>query len=571
MVSCTKNLKEYNPSNPSVDELWKTPDGFVTGVNGAYSYVPLMFGNDENQIFISEGGTDLWINDGGPVTNYDQDIMQYKSFSAGSGVVKGCWTNLYKAINLCNAGLDHIDGAGFTSETEKNKREGELRFLRAFYYWHIVETWGNVILHTTETSTVDLAPVRSPIDDFYKLITSDLEFAATNLPAIDGSGYEYGRATQASALGMLARSYLSWAYHATGTDATTYFQKAKDAADQVIARKAEFKVDLYTNYADVWNATNRLPGNRHTEALFLASFSTTSSLNVNANADRMHMWFLTSYSGYSGVAIPGLNISVAYGNDQKNRRFMPTLGLLDFYDRQKDARYDGTFQEVWLCNKAFTWSSDNVKTFGKAASLAGKAMAVGDTAMLITNNSIPDAATRPYPVYDRDSTYYASGTKGVNNGVRHVVLKKYLDPLTRTSTTAYPGYLNVVVMRLPEMYFIGAEAAMQLNDKATAASYINVLRTRAAVKTPVDYTAAMQVTASDISIDFILDEKAREMCGEFCRWYDLKRTGKLVSRVPVYNPDASAIQAYHVLRPVPQSQLDATTNAATFGQNPGNW
>lgn len=80
----------------------------------------------------------------------------------------------------------------------------------------------------------------------------------------------------------------------------------------------------------------------------------------------------------------------------------------------------------------------------------------------------------------------------------------------------------------------------------------------------------MQIQASQVNLDFILDERAREFAGEQMRWFDLKRTGKLVERVTKYNPDAAPyIKNFHVLRPIPQSELDAVTNKNEFRQNEG--
>ena len=80
----------------------------------------------------------------------------------------------------------------------------------------------------------------------------------------------------------------------------------------------------------------------------------------------------------------------------------------------------------------------------------------------------------------------------------------------------------------------------------------------------------MQIVPADITLDFILDERAREFAGEQIRWFDLKRTGKLVERVKKYNPDGAAwIQDFHTVRPIPQAQLDAVTNKDEFTQNPG--
>jgi hypothetical protein len=80
----------------------------------------------------------------------------------------------------------------------------------------------------------------------------------------------------------------------------------------------------------------------------------------------------------------------------------------------------------------------------------------------------------------------------------------------------------------------------------------------------------MQITPADLSLDFILDERAREFAGEQMRWNDLKRTGKLVERVKKYNLDAAPyIQPFHTVRPIPQAEIDAVTNKEGYKQNPG--
>ena len=576
MSSCSKKLEEYNPSKPAPGTVWSTPGGFVTNVNGAYSFIPYLYGNDENGLFLSEPGTDLWYNYN--KSAYDIDVTQYQNFTSASNPVTGVWTTLYKGINQCNAGIGRIDGAGFTNAVEKNMRLAELKFLRGFYYWWVVESFGGVVLDTVETTTADLTAQRSPVPAFYDLIVRDLQYAVANLPAqsgansnVSGNTWEYGRATQGAAMALLARVYLSRAYYNTG-DANSWFQKARDMAAQVIANKSQYNVDLYANYADMWNPTNRVPSStnkNNKEALFTATYSSNTAIIINGNGNRTNLWFLTNYSGFSGKSIPGLTISIPYGNDQKNRRFMPTRALLNFYNDTIDSRYAASFQQVWLCNKAYTWTASDAAAFGKDPSVVGKAMKVGDTAMFVSKHPIPNPSLRPYACFGVDSTYNPNGSISNTGGDRYVVLTKYLDPLTKTGTTTYPGYLDLPVLRLAEQYLIVAEADVALGNLTEAATYVNVLRTRAAVKTPVDHTAEMQVTSGSINLDFILDERARELCGEYQRWFDLKRTGKLQSRIQAYNPDITNFNPNYSLRPVPLSEMQALTNAAGFGQNPG--
>jgi hypothetical protein len=93
--------------------------------------------------------------------------------------------------------------------------------------------------------------------------------------------------------------------------------------------------------------------------------------------------------------------------------------------------------------------------------------------------------------------------------------------------------------------------------------WLNKVRDRAAKPG----TTLTQLTAAQLNIDAILDERARELGGEEDRWQELARTGKLIERAAKYNPNAANIKAHHVLRPVPQEQIDLSTNK--FKQNDG--
>ena len=80
---------------------------------------------------------------------------------------------------------------------------------------------------------------------------------------------------------------------------------------------------------------------------------------------------------------------------------------------------------------------------------------------------------------------------------------------------------------------------------------------------------AMLITDADMTFEFLMDERARELAGEQTRWMDLKRWGNLVERVQKYNPQAAVnVKAIHNLRPIPQTQIDRS-DVGVFAQNPG--
>jgi hypothetical protein len=134
-----------------------------------------------------------------------------------------------------------------------------------------------------------------------------------------------------------------------------------------------------------------------------------------------------------------------------------------------------------------------------------------------------------------------------------------------------------IMFRFSDLYLIAAEAALKGGGTLQqAADMINVLRTRAALKanqTPAQYAAnviAQQVTPAQLTIDFILDERSRELFAEDTRWWDLSRTKKLVERVQLYNSEGAAgVQPFNMLRPIPQTQINLVTEGPAFPQNPG--
>jgi hypothetical protein len=129
---------------------------------------------------------------------------------------------------------------------------------------------------------------------------------------------------------------------------------------------------------------------------------------------------------------------------------------------------------------------------------------------------------------------------------------------------------DVMVLRLAEIYLIKAEAELKTGGGAAALATLNTLRAKRAI------TGTDNSLTGPITLETILDERALELCGEQQRWFDLKRTKTLVSRVKAYNAQAAAnVKDIHLLRPIPQAQMDAVTNKtdgadpAGFWQNPG--
>jgi hypothetical protein len=249
---------------------------------------------------------------------------------------------------------------------------------------------------------------------------------------------------------------------------------------------------------------------------------------------------------------------VFYGRPFK--RLRPTQYLIEkvFADKTNDSRFKKSFRDTWLCNKPGTYTSFALDN-SKSGSITFK---TGDTTMFISTVEIPKEvrAKKPYQVI----TPSFAGSSFFNEAV-FFTLTKFFDT-KRPDLTYTHGSRDYFVFRLADTYLLLAEAQLLAGKRAEALANINKVRERAAF---AGKTSAMTIKDADLTMDFIMEERARELAGEQIRWLDLKRWGKLVERVKLYNSQATPnIKDVHNLRPIPQAQIDRSANGG-FAQNPG--
>jgi hypothetical protein len=530
-LSCNKKLSEYNPSGLTSATVYNNAKGFESLVNAAYSFTRFWYGKEEGYS-LSEMGTDIWTSGTGDV--YPQ-LSTYKNLQGGNtNALTLEWNNFYAVLNLCNTGIAGIEKVTDYTDAQKKLREAELRYLRAFYLWHIVETWGGVHFTTTPSEGVVTAANKTPVETFYNQIFEDLQIAVASLPKTTA---EYGRVTSGAAKAFLARMYLTRGRNAEAIAMANDVIKNHDYA-------------LVPKYADLWNMGNL----KNKEVIWAVDYSTNLANNDLTNTNTYpfghsrgsnsgHMLFLMVYDQVNtNILTRDLN------NGRPFNRYMPTKAFLNLFNDEHDARYQGSFQTVWYVNKAAT------------------GFAIGDTAAFATKKTFTEAEmnSKKYKTYDMSRVYATDGTP--LDRKFYVSLKKFKDS-TRTATGEAQSARDVFVIRLAEMYLIAAEAELKISKLDSAAYYLNVIRTRAAIP---GHENDMKITGAQVTLDFILDERARELAGEQLRWFDLKRTGKLIERITAMNPDAIPfVKPTHTVRPIPQDQLDAVSNKDEFTQNQG--
>jgi len=471
-----------------------------------------------------------------------------------SGNNQALWSSLYSNINNLNYGLTNIETTAFTDASLKKRVKGELSFLRAWQYHLVVETWGTGAHYQTTPSD---GPVtvghQVKIEDFYNLILGDLNTAIANLSA---QPFQAGRASAFSAKALKARVLMSLAGYpdatiaAAGTTKAQIYTDAKALADDVIANSGRKLLTDFKSVFDVFNENNN-------EILWAVQNTSVTPATYNQNAAGLHRYWVSQYnfSAHTLKSVAKLPPhSITYGREF--RILMPTKWYLQLFN-QYDKRYNGSFISSYL---KLTTNADNTET-----------LTAGDTALIRLPTVVSPAtyaayAARGIPI-DGIDDYYNPTTNVPSSSGRsyYIQFTKYLDP-SRLTAKQETQFKDVIVIRLAEMYLIGAECAMNQGDNATAAQYLTTLRARDLV---AGHEADLAVNPAQINIDYILDERSRELGGELIRWFDLKRTNKLVERVKKYNPDALFITATNNVRPVPVNEILAVTNPDSFKQNPG--
>jgi hypothetical protein len=539
VTSCKKGeLVEENHSKLTVD-YFSTSQGIDNGLTSAYAGLRTFYGPEEGiEAFTNIGADEMRIANGNRTTNIANYTTQFNSSNEVSAQI---WNNAYKNINTCNGLVDF--GANITGVTDAVKKQkiAEAKFLRAFYYFTLVRLFGGVTLNTSFAAEPTTSATRASLADCYNFIIADLKACVTDLsPTI----VQPGRASIASAKHLLALVYLTrgWSSAAQTSDFQDAFNTAKDLIDNAGA----YGNGLLADYGDIFKDNNE----NNKEVLFNVQYSTDLTYGGNYNA--WNHLYVCPYDAVLGER--NLNDGRSYS------WFRGTSWMYNvaFADKINDSRYFKTFQSTWIATKPLS-GTYTITVNGTAYTLP-YSFAKGDTALRYpgVNLSIEEIKKHKYVIYTPEN---------YSDSRIFPTMTKYLDRLNRT-TPNENSHRSIIVFRLGETYLIAAEAAFKLGQPATAATYINAIRTRAAY---AGHTPQMQIAASDITLDFLLDERTREMACEQVRWFDLVRTGKLIERVRKYDDYQAKlnIQDFDVLRPIPLSQINAVISGPAYLQNPG--
>ena len=531
-ASCDGFLEE-DVISPIGNDYLNTPKGMNDGINAAYSTMRAWYGTERgNNLTIF--GTDIFTN--GADGSWKFMNTYTNQFDSQNGHVRELWDELYRGINTCNAVIDRSVNLTGIAQSLIDQRVAEAKFIRAHHYFILVQLFGGVDLQLEETAVPTKVVTRAPVSAIYAAIIKDLEEAIPNLEAKDRSS-DYGRATRPAAEHLLGRVYLTKGTSEAG-DSSDY-SKAESNLQSVVSN---YGFELLPNFGDVHAFGNEM----NNEVIWSTQY--TRDPLTNGGGNNAHVFFLMEYD-----VQPGMQRDTENGRPYKRYKSTDyTLNTI-FADRVNDSRYKNTYQDFFLSNKPGTYNT----TFDK--SKATVTYAQGDTAIWLPGYNMSEAERAKYP--------YQVLTPELYTERLFPPMKKQKDP-GRVDRTQFEGGRDYIAMRLADTYLLLAEAQFRQSKLGLAKDNINIVRRRAAFP---GKEAEMEISESEVTFEFITEERARELIGEQTRWLDLKRWGILVERVKMYNPQgAPNIQEFHTLRPIPQNQIDrAEGGASGFPQNPG--
>ena len=517
--SCDDAILDEEPlSSLSADNTLTSKTGFETYLNGLVWAAREEYTQNDNTFFITNfPGTDVGEDAGAEYFTYRNWISYLTPVTPE---VRANWNWAYSTmLPQANTIIVYANRPQsesiWESEAEKNAVIAQAKFYRAYTYNFLANLYGGVPIVDTILNTPRFDYTRAPRQQVYEFAKNDLEFASEWLPVLTDLE---GRIVKAAADHLLTEVYISLGE----------YDKAIESASSVInSGNYQLMTSRFGNYQDQ-------PGDVYSD-LFLGGNQNRSS----GNLESIYVWQFEEFTEGGGgtrdgnASIRNLGPFLTHITDPDGVPMIPTdtLGrgvgrargtIYSLYDIWNDA--SDIRNSVFNFRRVFYYNNPNSNYYGQVVE---------------PKTSAEDTLRSMYP-YPRK----IEGEPWENNNTSGRITD------------------DVYVYRLAETYLLRAEAYIRKGDLVNAAADINIVRSRA---------QAAPVAPGEVDLDYILDERARELLFEEPRRRTLIRMGNLVERVREYGlleSSRNTIQDYHGLWPIPQEVIDANLGA-DLEQNPG--
>ena len=517
--SCKKDFLDEKVYSSYTPGTLKDSLGFEASIAGLYNHLSQFYTWSDRQGWLNvwQVGTDIAY--AGQQEGIEVPYYNYPLLISTDGAASFTWSWAYRMINNANIIIKNVEDPSFTGMTQpsKNAVDAEAKFFRAYAYNILATCFGGVPLVTEPLTAPKTDFVRAPLAEVNKLIEEDLLYAGTNLPEItdlksNAKGKMYARASKARAQHLLAEAYLR-------------MEKPELAEQQALAVINNPNFHLTTArygvkanqpgdpFSDMFLYGNERYGQGNKEALWVMEMEDPATVlgGITNSPQQRRIWDPAYYQ------ISGMKLADSLGGRGIARLRLNNWVIYNLYEPTDMRNSSYNFRRKYYYNLP---GSAN---YGKEVPYVGF-----DTVFRIQPHT-----TKWYQFDPRDEFGFA-------------MIK------------------DIPIMRLGETYLLLAEAQFKQGKTADAATTLNTLRAA---------RNASPITAGDVTLDFILDERVRELVGEENRRMTLMRTKTLVTRANKYNSVSPINQMVgltdkYLLMPIPQSEIDLNKDAV-LEQNPG--
>lgn len=520
LYSCNKKFLDEQLYSNFAPEKMTDSLGVDAAAIGLYYQLGLFFSKNDAQGWPSvwHAGTDVAFVPPTQRQGIEVPYYDYTQLISTDGAASFTWSWAYQLINNANNIIVTVESPSspIVSDAGKNAFNAEARFFRAYAYNMLATLFGKVPLVTDPVTKPRTDFTRASLDSINALIVADLTFAATYLPTIDNvksnsKGKLYGRANKAMAQQLLAETYLRMGKN-----------DLAEAQAQAVINSGKFNLitsryGIKTSqpgdpFSDMFVYGNMRYAQGNKEAIWVLELENTS----------------TVVGGYSGAPQQRRNWGAAYYQ-------ITDMTITDSLGGRGIGRMRLTNWVVYgLYGSGDMRNSENNIRHKFYYNTAGK------------------------PNYGQQVPY--AGDDTLFKIAPHTTKWYQFDP---NDVFGFAMVKDFILMRLGETYLLLAEAQFKQGKLIEAAASLNMIRSRA---------NATPVTAAQVTMDFILDERARELLAEENRRMTLMRTKTLVDRTQKYNTQSinpvRGLSSKHLLLPVPQSERDLNKDAV-LEQNDG--
>lgn len=442
--------------------------------------------------------------------------LHSQTWTSGNEFLRTMYDRLYFQIAICNEFLRQSNENVISSKGLNNdlitEYRAEARFMRALAYWHAMDLYGNPTF-VTENDPVGLfSPPQIQRADLFAFIESELLDIEDTIAEVRTG--EYGRADQGAVWALLAKLYLNAEVYLGAGNGR--FDETIEYSNRII--NAGYSIDTALPYRNLFLADNDTNGTQ-SESIFVIPFDGLNTQSFGGMTFLVH------------AAVGGSMNPDDFGINDGWFGLRTTSALID----------------------QFGPSSNEVEVFDDEGESLGTQLMWNDSRLLTYT-----------PGQNREIENVSVFTDGF-------AIQKYRNITTTGDAGSDPNNhpdTDFHMFRLADTYLTYAEATIEggvNGDLATAVGYINTLRERAFG------SSSFNITIADLTMDFILDERARELYWEGHRRTDLIRHNQF-SENGVW-PFKGGVQegqttaSFRDLMPLPEKEININSNPLV--QNPG--